>query len=109
MGNTLNLILSVVLPVLVAGLTTLIAGLLFKLNTALETMPDLLKRVIVPIIASLLTLLSTKLNVVLQGHDLATLMPADVQALLSAAIAYLFHSQDKQKAIAVKVGASSPK
>lgn len=92
-----DLILTLI-PVLVAGLTQYVVELLQKAVTLLDRLPALAKQVLVVAVAFGLTKAAAFLGVTLTTTDLQLLGSQDIQALLSAALAFLFHSQFKAKA-----------
>lgn len=91
-------LLATLIPVLVAGVTQYLVQALKKFVTIVDDFPALVKQLIVVLVAFGLTKASLVLGVTLGTTDLAALGSEDVSALLSAALAFLFHGQAKAKA-----------
>jgi len=96
-------LLPVLLPILVAGITTTAFEAFQKLLGFVEALPAIVKQVAVTTIAYGLTYLGVQLGVTI-SPDLSAVGPDDFSALLSAGLAFLFHQGVKTKAIANRVG-----
>jgi hypothetical protein len=98
-------LLPVLLPIIVAGLTTVLFEKFQDALTALEKAPAIVKQVAVALLAFGLTKAAAFLGVAITTGDPGALTPQDFNALLSAGLAYLFHQGVKAKALAARVGA----
>jgi hypothetical protein len=96
-------LLPVLLPILVAGITTTAFEYFQKLLGIVEALPAIAKQVAVTVLAYCLTYLGVLAGVTI-SPDLAAIGPDDFSALLSAGLAFLFHQGVKTKALANRVG-----
>ena len=87
------------IPIVVAGLTTWVYDKLKQGVTLLDKAPAFVAQIAVAVIAFGLTKASVVLGVSLSTTDIGALTSGDVQALLSASLAYLFHAGKQAKAI----------
>lgn len=91
--------LTFMLPILVAAVTTYLFEGLQKVVALIDGLPAVVKQVAVAAIAFGLTKLSVLLGIQLTTTDVAGLQPADVSALASAGLAYVFHLGQQAKAM----------
>lgn len=87
----------VVLPVLVASLTMWGFERVQDLIALVDALPAFAKQIAVVVIAYMLTAAGAALGVTI-STDLAAITPADLSALLSAGLAFVFHQGVKTKA-----------
>lgn len=86
----------VLLPVIVAALTTVLFEQIQKAVAFLDAMPAITKQVSVVVITYGLTAAGAALGVTL-STDLAAITPEELSALLSAGLAFVFHGSMKTK------------
>lgn len=91
-------LLTTLIPIVVAALTTTGFEYLQKLVTIIDALPAMAKQVIVGVSAYLLTAAAAALGVHLVGGDITTLNPGDISALASATLAFIFKTHANQKA-----------
>jgi hypothetical protein len=91
--------LTVLIPIIVAGLTTIIFDGLKRGLDVLDNAPMLVKQALVAVLAVALTKAAAALGIVLSTSDVYALNPEDISALASAGLAYLFHAGKQNKAI----------
>lgn len=96
-------LLPVLLPILVAGLTTTVFEYFQKLLGVVERLPAIAKQAAVAVIAYGLTYAGVQLGVTI-APDVSAVTAEDFSALLSAGLAFLFHQGAKTKALANRVG-----
>ena len=96
MSGHLGELLATLLPIIVAGLTTVAAEYLQQANAWIAARGPFVKRVVVVTVAFYLTKLSA-MGVELTGTDVTALTEGDIGAILSAALAFVFHLGDKVK------------
>jgi len=99
-----NELLPVVLPIIVAGLTTVLFEKFQQGITALEKSPAIVKQLTVAVLAYGLTKAAAVTGVALTSGDPAALTAQDFNALLSSGLAFLFHQGTKSKALAKRLG-----
>jgi hypothetical protein len=102
-------ILSVLLPILVAALTTLGFEYLQKAITLVDALPDVVKRLIVGAVSFGLTALAAALGVHLSSSDPTALQSGDLSALIAAGLSYVFHLSGQTQAVAVATNATPVK
>jgi uncharacterized membrane protein len=98
MTAVLNQLLGIVVPVIVAALTTFGFEWLQKANAWLNRQDAVLKRILVAVISALLTIAASKLGVALGDASLGGLTQSDLSGLISAALSFIFHLGDQAKA-----------
>lgn len=86
----------VLLPILVAGITTVAFEWLQKAVSLIDALPALAKQVAVVVIAYLLTAAGAFLGVTI-STDLAMITPEELSALFSAGVAFIFHQGTKTR------------
>lgn len=86
---------SVVLPVLVAALSTMLAEWLQRFITWIDRWAPIWKRLLVISLTFWLAKASAFLGVTIGASDITDLTATDLGALSSAALAYLFHLSRK--------------
>lgn len=96
--------LGMLIPLLVAVLTTIAVQGVQKASETVDRLPAMVKRVAVGLIAWGLTYLASKAGITLSTSELGALNEADISALLSAGLAYVFHLSDKLKETDTKAG-----
>ncbi len=90
---------TVLIPIIVAGLTTVIFDGLKRALAVLDTAPAIVKQALVAVMAVALTKAAAFFGLTLSTTDIGALNPEDIQALASAALAYLFHAGKQAKAL----------
>lgn len=98
-------LLMLLIPVIVASLTTILFEQFQKGLTLLDKAPAWTKQILVTVLAFGLTKLAALLGVSLSTTGVVDLKPEDFSALLSSGLAFLFHNGAKTKALVAKVGA----
>src|SRR5690606_17657459 len=91
--------LTVLIPIIVAGLTTVLFDGLKRLLGILDAAPALLKQAIVAVLAVALTKVSALLGIALSTNDMGAISVTYISALASAAVVYLFHAGKQAKAL----------
>lgn len=109
MSSVIAALAPVLMPILVAALTTLGFEWLQKGVTAVDALPDLIKRLIVGCVTVGLVALAAALHVTLSSTDPTALGQPDVQALIAAGLSYLFHLGNKATVIAAATSAAPVK
>lgn len=89
--------LAVILPVVVAGVSTTSAEVLQRFVGWLDRLSPIWKRLLVVTLTFWLAKLAGILGVALDVADVTELTSSHVGALASAGLAYLFHTQTKAK------------
>mgnify|MGYP006908232858 CR=1 FL=1 len=89
-------LLATLLPIIVAGLTTVASEYLQRANEWVAARGPFVKRIVVVTVAFYLTKLSA-MGVALTGTDVTALTEGDIGAILSAGLAFVFHLGDKVK------------
>lgn len=97
MREVLRDLLVTTLPVVVAILTTVLMELLQRLLAWLERWPAPIKRLAVVVLSFTLTRGAHALGVPLLSTDITALQDVDASALLSGALAYVFHLGDRAR------------
>jgi hypothetical protein len=90
-------LLTMLLPVIVAALTNLIYEYFQKAVALLQKLPAPVTRILVGVLSYGLTVATVKLGVVLSVADPTMLSQADMAALASAGLSYVFHLGDQTK------------
>jgi len=98
-------LLMLLIPVIVASLTTILFEQFQKGLTLLDKAPAWTKQILVTVLAFGLTKLAALLGVSLSTTGVVDLKPEDFSALLSSGLAFLFHNGAKTKALVARVGA----
>ena len=98
-------LLMLLIPVIVASLTTILFEQFQKGLTLLDKAPAWTKQILVTVLAFGLTKLAALLGVSLSTTGVVDLKPEDFSALLSSGLAFLFHNGAKTKTLAAKLGA----
>ena len=106
--DLLALLLGVIFPLVSGYLTKWIMNGLKNMSTLVDRLPTAAKRVVVTLIASLITFVFGFLGVTLTDTTFSALNEPQIQALLSAAFAMIFHDGEKVKAVAEKTGVDVP-
>lgn len=96
-------LVGILIPILVAALTTFLFDKLKDAITLLDDAPAWVKQAIVAIVAFGLTKGSLFLGITLTTTDITAMPPADLSALLSASLSYLFHAGKQAKQIQERV------
>jgi len=92
-------LVAVLIPIVVAGVTTFVFDRLKAFVSILDDAPAMVKQVVVAALAFGLTQASVALGVALSTTDITAFTNADVSALLSAGLAYLFHAGKQAKLV----------
>jgi hypothetical protein len=90
---------TVLIPIFVAGITTLLFDGVKNFVAILDDAPAIVKQAAVAVIAVALTKAAAFFGISLSTTDIAGLNPDDISALASAALAYLFHAGKQAKAL----------
>ncbi len=90
-------LIGVLIPIVVAALTTFLFDKLKDGVTLLDKAPAWVKQVIVAVVAFGLTKASLFLGVTLSTDDITAITSTDLSALLSASLSYLFHAGKQAK------------
>lgn len=90
-------LIATLIPIVVAGLTTWAFDRLKGFVSIIDDASPVIKQVAVAVIAFFLTQASVALGVALSTTDITAFTEADVSALLSAGLAYLFHAGKQAK------------
>ena len=92
-------LVAVLIPIVVAGVTTVAFDKLKAFIGVLDEAPAMVKQLVVATFAWGLTQASVALGVALSTTDITAFTSADVSALLSAGLAYLFHAGKQAKLV----------
>lgn len=98
MTGVLRELMATMLPVVVAALTTLSMEGLQRVLAWVHRLPAVAKRVVVVLLSFVLTRVALVVGAPLGVVDVTALGEADVSALLSGSLAYLFHLGDQARA-----------
>lgn len=101
-------LLTMLMPVIVGGITTTAMTWLKKGVAVLATLPAILQQVIVATTSWGLMQLSALASVALTSFDIRTLVDVDVASLAAAGFAFAFHLGAQNKAIATKLAKTLP-
>src|ERR1019366_7723223 len=99
-------ILPVLLPIIVAALTVAGFELLQKGVAIIDGLPAAIKQVLVGVISYLLTAGSAALGIHLSTTDITGLSSADLSALISSGLAFVFHLSAQNTSVSTAVKAA---
>lgn len=102
--DLLALLLGVIFPLVSGYLTKWTMNGLKRVSTLVDNLPVAAKRAVVVLIASLITFVFSFFGVVVTGTSFDALTEPNIQALLSAAFAMLFHDGNKLAQVKVVGG-----
>lgn len=106
--NLFALLLGVIFPLVSGYLTKWIMNGLKKVSSFVDLLPVAAKRIVVVLISSLITFVFGFFGIVITDATFATLNEPQIQALLSAAFAMIFHDGEKVKEVAEVTGVDVP-